>query len=82
MPGNIKRITGANPKPLVTKKYMYYNNVSGDVHNMPKDIVKNITKFNHQQEVDRMKFFSKNVKPLLPIWEDRNRANQNTKLNY
>ena len=22
------------------------------------------------------------LEPLLPVWEDRNRANQNTKLNY
>jgi hypothetical protein len=60
---------------------MYYSKAVGDIMFLPKKAQKALTKFAHQQEVDKMKFNAMVIQPIIQSWEDRNVKNRGTKLN-
>jgi hypothetical protein len=76
---NTPKIVGAGRG--VAKMYTYYNPKAGDVVPLPKKIASKLEKFEQKQKVDKMKFSANVIQPAIKTWEDRNRANNGTKLN-
>ena len=60
--------------------YLYYSKKVGDIMSVPNEAQKALTKFAHQQAVDKMKFNAMVIEPLIQTWEDRNVTNRGTKL--
>ena len=76
---NTPKIVGAGKG--VATLYSYYSPKAGDVVPLPKKLARKQEKFAQKQKVDKMKFSANVMQPAIKSWEDRNRANNGTKLN-
>ena len=76
---NTPKIVGAGKG--VATLYSYYSPKAGDVVPLPKNLALKAEKFAQKQKVDKMKFSANVMQPAIKSWEDRNRANNGTKLN-
>lgn len=74
-----KHIEGAGKSS--STNYLYWSSAVGDIMSVPKEGQKALTKFAHQQAVDKMKFNAMVLQPIIQSWEDRNVSNNGSKLN-
>lgn len=76
---NTPKIVGAGKG--VSTLYSYFSPKAGDIVPLPKKAAYKLEKFAQKQKVEKMKFSANVMQPLIKTWEDRNRANNGTKLN-